>query len=191
MKHIFTGCILIFLDFNLNLGSSQIGLIPDFIGYIVMVNGLTEMSAENPAFLKVKPYARGMAVYTGILYVMDLLGISAELGAITYLLAITSTAVSLYISYYIVIGIKELEDQYGADLNGDNLISTWKLLAIFNIVVYLSLLLPMLAVICIIVTVIVGICFLVNLSKSKNLYYEMKERESVPLQEKMEETKEP
>jgi len=44
MSRIFTGFLFIFLDFNLNLGNSQIGLIPDFIGYIIMLGGLAEMS---------------------------------------------------------------------------------------------------------------------------------------------------
>jgi hypothetical protein len=76
--------MLIFLDFNLNLGNSQIGLIPDFAGYIVMINGLREMADESPLFMKVKPYATGMAVYTAAVYAMDLFGISSSLGALSY-----------------------------------------------------------------------------------------------------------
>lgn len=176
MKNIFIGFILIFLDFNLNLGNSQIGLIPDFIGYIAMINGLAEMSGESPQFMTVKPYATGMAVYTGILYFMDFLGISASIGAFSYILAIASTIISLYISYCIVMGVKEMEDKYNTFLNGESLKSTWTLLAVFNVIVYVSLLIPALAVICILVTLIVGIYFLVAFSKSKNLYYEIKSR---------------
>ena len=40
MSSIFTGMLLVFLDFNINLGRSKIGLLPDFIGYIVMAGGL-------------------------------------------------------------------------------------------------------------------------------------------------------
>lgn len=183
MKNIFIGFLLIFLDFNLNLGNSQIGLIPDFIGYIVMINGLMEMSGESPLFLKVKPYATGMAVYTGILYLMDLLAISASLGALSVILGIASTIISLYISYNIVMGVKEIEEKYHTLFNGDSLKSSWTLLAVFNFVVYISLLIPALAVICIIVTFIVAICFLVAFSKSKNLYYEMKAHPGIPIED--------
>ena len=107
---------------------------------------------------------------------MDLFGISASLGALSYILAIVSTIISLYISYNIVMGVKEIEEKYNAILNGDSLKSTWTLLAVFNIIVYISLLIPALAVICIIVTFIVAICFLVAFSKSKDLYYEMEAR---------------
>jgi hypothetical protein len=190
MKNILIGFLLIFLDFNLNLGSSQIGLIPDFAGYIIMINGLAEMAGESPLFLKVKPYATGMAVYTGILYLMNLIGISASLGALSYILAVASTIISLYISYCVVTGIKEMEEKYSVFLNGGSLKSTWTLLAVFNIAAFVSLLIQPLAVICIIAAFIVAICFLVAFSKSKNLYDEMKARSGIPIEKTIEETEE-
>ena len=39
--------LLVFLDFSINLGRIRIGLIPDFIGYIIMVKGLSELSDES------------------------------------------------------------------------------------------------------------------------------------------------
>jgi hypothetical protein len=173
LKNIFIGLMLIYLDFSINLGNSKIGLIPDFIGYIVMIKGLAEMADESPLFLKVKPFAGGMSVYTGILYLMDLFGISVSLGVLFYLFAITSTVISLYISYNIVMGVKEMEGKYNVLLNGDSLKSIWTVLTVINIIVYVFLLIQALAVICIIVSCIVAICFLVAFYKSKNKYYEM------------------
>lgn len=80
MRNIFIGLMLVFIDFNLNIGSSQIGLIPDFAGYIVLAAGLREMAGESNMFAKAGPFASGMAVYTGIIYLMDLFGVSASLG---------------------------------------------------------------------------------------------------------------
>jgi hypothetical protein len=171
MKNIFTGFILIFLDFNLNLGNSQIGLIPDFVGYIIMISGLVEMGRESELFIKVKPYASGMAIYTGILYLLDLLGISSSLGVLSYVLALTSIAVSLYISYNIVMGVIDIERKYNTLFNGSRLKSTWNLLAIFNVLTFVLSLIPAVAIICIILTFIVTICFLVDFNKSKILYY--------------------
>lgn len=187
MTKIFIGFIFIFLDFNLNLDSAQIGLIPDFIGYIVMGNGLIEMAGESPFFGKVKPYATGMAIYTGILYFMDLVGISVSLGALSFLLAVASVILSLYISYHIVLGVKEMEDHYGTFLNGSSLKSTWTLLAVCSAATFAALLIPELAILCIIVTFIAAICFLVAFNRSRNLYYEMKER-AVPAEKNPEET---
>jgi hypothetical protein len=172
MRNIFTGFILIFLDFSLDLGNSKIGFIPDFIGYIVIINGLEEMVGESTFFMKVKPFVASMAVYTGILYLLDLVGVSVSLGALSYVLAFMSTAVSLYISYNIVMGVIDMEGKYNTLLNGDSLKSTWKLHAVFNVLTFVSLLIPPLAIIFIIVSFIVAICFLLAFYNSKNLYYD-------------------
>lgn len=173
MKNIFIGFILIFLDFSLNIGNSQIGLIPDFVGYIVMISGLEEMAVESTLFIKVKPYVTGMALYSGLLYVLDLIGVYVTLGILSYVLALISIALSLYISYNIVMGVIDMEGKYNTILNGDSLKSTWTLLAVFNILTFVSLLIPPIALICIIVTFIIAICFLVAFNNSKNLYYKL------------------
>lgn len=174
MKNIFIGFLLIFLNFDLNIGSSKIGLIPDFIGYIVMIKGLLEMAEESPLFIKVKPLATLMAAYSGVLYLIDLVGISGSLGPLSILLGIASIAISLYISYNIVMGVKDMEEKYNTLLNGNSLKSTWAILAVFNILTFALLLIPALAIICIVVSFIAAICFLVAFNNSKNLYYDMK-----------------
>lgn len=170
MSKIFIGFILIFLDFNLNLGNSQIGLLPDFIGYIMMINGIDEMALESPLFMKVKPYATFMAVYSGIIYLLDLLGISLGV-ALAYLIGLMSTAISLYISYNIIIGVIDIEDRYSKSLNGSTLKSTWTLFAIFSILTMVSLFFPVLAVISALISFVTAICFLFAFNKSKNYYY--------------------
>lgn len=174
MKNIFIGFLLIFLNFDLNIGSSKIGLIPNFIGYMVMINGLLEMAEESPLFIKVKPLATFMAVYTGILYAADLVGISVSLGPLSILFGIVSTVISLYLSYNIVMGVKEVEEKYNTPLNGDSLKSTWTFLAVFNILAFALVLIPALTIICIVVSFIAAICFLVAFNNSKNRYYDMK-----------------
>ena len=59
-------------------------------------------------FIKIKPFVTGMAVYSGFLYFIDLIGASVLFGAMTYLLAIISTAISLYITYNIVMGVIDM-----------------------------------------------------------------------------------
>lgn len=172
MKNIFIGFIFIFLDFNLDLGNPQIGLIPDFVGYIIMISGMEEMAGESMLFMKVKPYVTGMAFYTGVLYLLDFVGISVSLGILTYVLAFTSTVFTLYISYNIVMGVIDMEGKYNKPLNGDSLKSTWILLAVFKVLAFVLLLIPLLGIISIVLSIILDICFLVAFNNSKNLYYD-------------------
>lgn len=177
MTNIFSGLFLIFINFDLTLGNSKIGLFPDFIGYIIMVKGLVEMGGESWTFMKVKPWAIIMAVYTGILYFIELFGISESLGAIYVILSLASVVISLYISYTIVVGVEEVELKYRTDLNVYSLRFTWKILAVFEIAAFVAaLLMSMVTIICVIVTIIAAVYFLVAFNKSKNSYYLMKAR---------------
>lgn len=57
MSNIFIGALFVFLNFTININGIKIGLIPDFIGYIIMVKGLAELENESPYFLKAKGFA--------------------------------------------------------------------------------------------------------------------------------------
>jgi len=172
MKNIFWGLLFVFLDFNLDLGSSRIGLIPDFIGYILIINGLNELSSKNNWFLKSKPYSIGMMIYTGIIYILDVFSISGSLGIVTnFILGLISTIITLYISYNIIMGIKAIEITEFRQLKTNSLYSSWKLLAIASIATFALLWIPYFNIITIIINLIINIYFLITFSKTKNLYY--------------------
>jgi len=170
MRHIFIGFLFVFLDFNLNLGASQIGLIPDFVGYIFVIQGIAELENLSPRFIKARPASLGMAVYTGLLYVMAVFGIGTN-DIASFVLGLVSTLISLYISYNIVMGVKDMEASSGRYLNAGGLYSNWTLLAILSLIVYLLFIVPILNILCIIAGLIAGIVFLVSFSKTKNLFY--------------------
>ena len=173
MRNIFIGFLLIFLDFNLNLGSSTIGLIPDFVGYIILVKGLDELAAEGPSFTRIRPFAVGMGVYCGILYALDVFGLTASLGWIGVILGIAGLILSLYISHTVIEGVRETETKHDADLGSGRLKSTWTVMAVFQAACYAAMLLPALAIICIIVSLIAGIVFLVAMNDTKKRYEAM------------------
>jgi hypothetical protein len=173
MSQIFTGFLFIFLDFSLNLGRSSIELIPDFIGYIMIANGIEAMAAESPLFMKARPLSVFMIFYTGIFWFLNLFGVLVT-GGLSVILGILSVVLPLYISNKIVLGVKDMEITYNTPLNGTSLQNAWNILTIFNILSLLSFLIPVLGVLCIIVAIIAAICFLAAFSRSKNLYYELK-----------------
>lgn len=173
MNILFIGLIFVFLDFNLNLGSVQIGLIPDFIGYILMMKGLDELSDYGENFLKSRPMVIGMAIYTGLLYALSLFGMSSVFGGVlSFILGLVSTIVSLYITYLLVIGIKDIENLQSRSLQSESLYMAWKVLAILSVVIYLAVLIPALGIFCLIAGLIVNIYFLVLFNRSKNLFYQ-------------------
>ena len=164
--------LFIFLDINLDLGSTRIELIPDFLGYIFIIQGLAELIGESERFAKARPYAIGMCVYTALLFLMDLFGVSYDLGEAILILGLVSTIISLVISYHIVMGVKDIEFSSGRQLNANELMSKWKLLAIVSILIYILYFMPVFNVIAILTGLVVGIVYLVAFNRTKKLYYD-------------------
>ena len=172
MQRIFTGMLLVFLDFNLDFGASRLGLLPDFLGYIFMLRGLRELDGFSPQFGRITLYVRGMAVYWAVCYALDLFGLSSALGVIfTFVLGLVSTLFSLYISYTIIRGIIEIEEGRLQDLSAAKLLSVWKIWAVLALLTYALLFLPGLAMAAILGSFIAGIYYLYVFNQTKNLFY--------------------
>lgn len=170
MRKLFIGMIFVFLDFTFNLNTTRIGLIPDFVGYIIMLQGLSELAEQSNRFVSIRPYVLGMAIYAGALYLFDLLGVTASAGIGAWLLGLISTGISLYISYSIVLGVMDIEQLQMRDLDGAKLLQVWKAYAIVSAAVFLLYLIPVLNILSIIAGFAMGIYFLVAFHKTKELY---------------------
>lgn len=137
MKKFFWGFFFVFLNFNLNLNQYSLNVLPGFVGYILLFQGMRELEAESRLFRSIRPFAVGMAVYTAVLWLGDLLGVgsgSEPQEILTNLLGLISAIVALYVSWGLSQGVLEIEDRQGADLNGPRIYKIWKALAVFQIV---------------------------------------------------------
>lgn len=172
MNNIFYGLLFVFLDYDVPIGLSVVGLIPDFIGYILIFSGLTELSAGKDRFSRMKPFVIVMAVYTALLYASDLFGVYLIMGTmIRFLLGLAAVLMSLYMSYNIVAGIKALETALEQTLNSRPLLYVWIISALLRLAAYGLYLIPELSTISIITGNVAGIAFLVLMNRTKNLYY--------------------
>lgn len=172
MRKIFTGMIFTFLNFNLDIGNAQIGLIPDFVGYIFIIQGLTELSGYSSHFSGIISYSKGMAIYTGIIYVLNIFGFASIGGGfIGFIFAVISTVLFLFISYKIIMGIKDIESYRHQNLQSDQLLSIWRVSAILAVVAYVIYIIPFLALVLVIVSLVVNIYYLVLFNTTKNLFY--------------------
>lgn len=172
MRKIFFGVLFIHLNFNLNLGGYIINLIPNFVGYILLVQGLKEIMNETKVevFEKTIPFCIGMGIYTGIIYLMNLFQISAYVW-LTVILEIANFAVSFYILYSIIGVIRNIEIRYMIELNQAALYSIWKWMLINQIIFYVFLsFFGILVLLCTIIYLVLTILFLIKLYTTKNLY---------------------
>lgn len=90
MANLFWGAVFIFLNINLNLGHSQIGLLPEFVGYILLINWVKRIRKEEECIGTRLDAAKGwltfLAVVSGIEYCLALLGISLQMSWISIIL---------------------------------------------------------------------------------------------------------
>jgi len=134
MRKLFWGFFFIYLNFNLNVNQYSLNVLPDFVGYIFLMKGMDLLKEESSFFEKARPFSVGMAVYTAVLWVGALLGVTAGGGLVTRLLSLLATVVGLYISWILIQGVAEIEEVRFVDLNKERLLTLWKALVAVEII---------------------------------------------------------
>lgn len=171
MSSIFWGFFFIFINFNLTVNQHVLNILPPFVGYLLLMRGTRDMEAESSLFAPVRPFAVGMAVYTGILWLGDLLGVTGQGNWLGMLLGLAATVISLYVSWAVVQAIRDVESRRGADLNSVSLKTAWTVLAVAQVAAYVLALLGSLLALMGVIAGLVGIIwFLVALWRSRRNY---------------------
>lgn len=174
MKNIFIGMILIFLNFNVSIGNSTINLFPNFVGYLFMLKGLRELADFSPRFTNIVPMVKVMVAYSVIVFVMYLFGITTGLAHfIVFIVGIISTVVSLYISYCIIMGAKDIETAKEQNLESVRLYKLWIVMAvasIFSFFGFLVFAVPLFAIV-MIIGFIVNVIYIFAFYKTQKLFY--------------------
>ena len=173
MRDIFIGMLFIFLNFHITLGTMQIGLIPAFVGYYFMLKGLSELSDFSQRFITIKPFVIGMIIYSLFFYVVDLFGGSVNIDILLIMaLALVHLAISLYISYSIIMGIKDIELAQQRELNSTQLYLIWKIQAVVLLITHAAFIVPVLAIAGVVIALVTTVIYLFAFNKAKNLFYE-------------------
>ena len=69
MKKLFWGFFFIYLNFNLNFNQHSLNVLPDFVGYILLLQGARILEDESEFFSRARPFATGMTIYSAILWI--------------------------------------------------------------------------------------------------------------------------
>lgn len=126
MKKLFFGFLLLFLSFHLSINDHRLELLPDFVGYLLLMKGMDELAGESGYFQNARPFAVGMAIYTAIVWVGDLLAVAPGENLLSTLLRLIALAAALYIEWMLIQGVLEMEQTRGANLRGEALSRLWK-----------------------------------------------------------------
>ena len=171
IKLIFIGMLLVFLSLDIPVGAFIVGLFPSFLGYFFMYKGLLDISNYSCCFKKMIVFTRGMIFYSGFLYGINLLGISTLLPLLFSALEFIAIGFSLYISFNIIAGIRDIETALEENLNFYQLYFAWKLFAVFSVLPFVTGFVPLLAVTSMMIGFAVGIYYLYSFYNTMELFY--------------------
>lgn len=186
MRKLFFGFLLMFLSFDLELNGHSLDVLPDFAGYILLLRGMEELEAESGLFAGARPFAVGMAVYTAILWVGELLAVTPESGWLTELLGLAAMVVALYIAWVLVQGVLDIQSRRGAALGGERVYQWWKGLVAVQAAAKVLHLLANLANLSIVVALAAGLgiaAFVLNILYLVAWWQCVKAYEALPLRE--------
>lgn len=170
MKDLFIGIVLVFLDVNMGLGEHTFDVLPDFVGYFLMMRNLEALSSQSGWFRKARPVAMAMAVYTAVLYAVDALAVTVYGRFVSFCLGILAMIAGLLIGYWTVSGVRDLERIQNRDLEGEKLHSFWLYMAIIQVITYVCGWIPMVGPMGMIAALVMNICFLAAFYRTMDLY---------------------
>lgn len=170
MKELFAGMLLVFLNVKLDIGGHALDVLPDFVGYLLMMRGLEFLSGESRYFEKARPVSMGMAVYCLVLYGMDFMAASVQDRFMSYCIGLAGMICSLLIGFWIVSGIRDVEQSRKQDLEGEKLHGMWLYSAVVQGISYLCGWIPVVGQIAAIGAMVMYICFLVAFYRTMERY---------------------
>lgn len=155
MDRLFWGLIFVLLDWKVTLGTATIGLLPDFLGFYLIMKGMESLAAKSGAFNKGRHLAFGLAILSAILYGADLMNPDTAAKVVFWALGLAELAGMLILLRLAVMGCAET----GKD--NQTLSGMWQVLAVLQSICYLANWIPLVGRICGFVSLGVGILFLI------------------------------
>lgn len=172
MRYLFWGTFFAVLNIDLTVGSCTVDVLPNFVGYFLLMKGMTELSAESDAFAKGRHLAFGMTIFSAILFVLDLMDLSVHGAVKVWGLRLVGVVMTLVVLYQLVSGVEQMEKRHGWKLDSVKLRNMWLIQAVLTPIIYLLIWIPMVGVICTLASGVVSLVFLVALYGSKMRYDE-------------------
>ena len=170
MDRIFFGAAFVLLDITLDMGDRTIGLLPDFLGYWWLARGFYEMDEEWEGFRKGRIPALVLAVYSAVLYGLDLAKLNPRQEFWLWILQIGAAAAAVAMSWFVGRGVGRMEDAYSWDLEGEKLRGLWRYLAVLQVLGGILSWVPMVGMGCRVAVFVMAVCWLAALNDARKRY---------------------
>ena len=111
------GFIFLYTDISIQVTEiTTLGLIPDFIGWFLIYRGLCLLSHMSPKFSRVKTVSLICGFLAIIAWLLDIFGVTKFFGVFSLPLLGALCAAGLIVTYRIIEGLDDIENDTNADL---------------------------------------------------------------------------
>lgn len=137
MTKMLLGIALITLELTITVNEIYlIGILPDFLGYLLLVFGMKEVSNQTDYYASNRKFTFWIGVFSLMVYIMNLIGYTAS-GAFEPLLMQLLIVILEPISLYRIIkGIRQMEKDYELNMWGTALFVVWLLMTVFSVLTF-------------------------------------------------------
>ena len=170
MNELFVGLLLVFLDLNLGFGDHVFDVLPDFLGYLMMIRGLEILGGESRFFEKAKPLAMGLMIYSAVLYFVDAMAVTVYDQFVSFCLGLVAMAADILLSYWIVAAVRDMEKRQCRELEGEKLHSMWFYATVVQCITTFCSWIPLVGQIGAIGAMVMHVCFLAAFYHTKKRY---------------------
>lgn len=167
LKKIVFGLVFILVNFNIQFaGGGFLNILPNFVGYLVIYSALGKLITEinSLQFTRTRKFSFIMFFISIVLFLMDLIGITAalsfDLALISFTIAIVSLALQLLFLYFLTLGIISITSDKKL---AKKLQTTFRFVAVGNVLVYLLIVVDFLALLVLIATLVANVIYIVTI----------------------------
>ncbi len=143
MIRLFWGLFFMLLDYKVTLGTAVIEILPDFLGYFLMMQGMESLAGESRCFDLGRHWAFAMSLLSGVLFLADLVNPETMTRVWLWGLELAALIVGLGIVKVTVKGLEEMGKSAAEVLR-----SIWLILAVLLPLCHLLSWVPVVGSIC-------------------------------------------
>lgn len=166
MGMMFCGLMFLMLELTAKVGDSTlVGLLPDAVGYILLIFGLMKLRSNSHYFSRCVTLCIGMAPPAAISFGIGVMGFAGPYSIVMILLGILCTIGRAVVSFWIIRGFRDMEAQDDVELYGTPLWWMWLCYLVISVLVlpvdFIGSFVPLFAGISEIAVLLVGLAFMV------------------------------
>lgn len=137
MSKMLLGIALVVLELTIPIKEVYlIGLFPDFIGYLLLVFGMKEVSNQTDYYVKNRRFTFWIGVFSLMIYIMNAVGYTARGAFEPLLMQLVVVILQPICLFRIVRGIRQMEQDYDLKLCSTALFITWGCMSILSVLTF-------------------------------------------------------